>query len=168
MSKTITVFFVLVFIALSSPSVPADVMTTDGLLPGPTLPNGFGVNIRFRGQPRDLDMIAQAGFKLIRMDLTWAVVEQDKGIYEFEKLGYDSLTEGCSKRGIRILYILDYGNTLYEKGRSVRTQAGREAFAHFAKASADLSTIMRPFWASAARGFPHTPPGQYFSGSGTT
>jgi len=81
-------------------------------------------------------MIAEAGFKLIRMDLTWAVIEQDKGIYEFEKLGYDSLTEGCSKRGIRILYILDYGNTLYEKGRSVRTQAGREAFAHFAEAAA--------------------------------
>ena len=137
MNKTIAALFVLVAMALPSPSVTADVPTTAGLLPGPALPNGFGVNIDFRGQPRDLDMIAEAGFKLIRMDLTWAVIEQDKGIYEFEKLGYDSLTEGCSKRGIRILYILDYGNTLYEKGRSVRTQAGREAFAHFAEAAAE-------------------------------
>ena len=71
------------------------------------------------------------------MDLTWAMIERDKGIYEFESLGYDSLTEGCSDRGIRILYILDYGNTLYEKGRSVRTQTGREAFAHFAEAAAE-------------------------------
>lgn len=137
MSKTITVLFVLFAMALSGPSAPADVPTTAGLLPGPTLPNGFGVNVNFRGQPHDLDMIAEAGFKLIRMDLTWAVIEQDKGIYEFEKLGYDSLTEGCSKRGIRILYILNYGNTLYEKGRSIRTQAGREAFAHFAEAAAE-------------------------------
>ena len=132
-----TALFALVAVALLSPSVIAYVPATAGLLSGPALPNGFGVNIHFRGQPRDLDMIAEAGFKLIRMDLTWAMIERDKGIYEFESLGYDSLTEGCSKRGIRILYILDYGNTLYEKGRSVRTQAGREAFANFAEAAAE-------------------------------
>ena len=137
MNKTIAALFVLVAMASLSPSVTADVPTTAGLLGGPALPNGFGVNVHFRGQPHDLDMIAEAGFKLIRMDLTWAVIERDKGIYEFESLGYDSLTEGCSRRGIRILYILDYGNTLYEKGRSVRTQAGREAFAHFAEAAAE-------------------------------
>ena len=132
-----TALSVLVAIALLSPSFAVCVPATAGLLSGPALPNGFGVNIHFRGQPRDLDMIAQAGFKLIRMDLTWAMIERDKGIYEFESLGYDSLTEGCSDRGIRILYILDYGNTLYEKGRSVRTQTGREAFAHFAEAAAE-------------------------------
>ncbi len=137
MKHVIIALFVLVAAVLSSPCVTASVQTNTGLLPEPTLPNGFGVNIRFRGQPHDLDMIAEAGFKLIRMDLTWAVIEQDKGIYEFERLGYDSLTEGCSKRGIRILYILDYGNTLYEKSRSVRTQAGREAFAHFAEAATE-------------------------------
>jgi len=136
MSKTITVFFVLVAVALPGSAVET-VSDCSKLLPGPTLPHGFGVNIHFRGQPSDLDMIAEAGFKLIRMDLTWAIIEHDKGIYEFEKLGYDSLTEGCAKRGIRILYILDYGNTLYEKGRSVRTQAGREAFAAFAEAAAE-------------------------------
>ncbi|MHC4115998.1 MAG: cellulase family glycosylhydrolase [Planctomycetota bacterium] len=137
MNRTVTALFVLAAIALSSSGVAAGVATTSGLLPGPALPNGFGVNVHFRGQPQDLDMIAEAGFKLIRMDLTWAMIEQDKGIYEFEKLGYDSLTEGCAKRGIRILYILNYGNTLYEKARSVRTQAGREAFAHFAEAAAE-------------------------------
>ncbi|MHC4434307.1 MAG: hypothetical protein ACYTBS_20890 [Planctomycetota bacterium] len=96
-----TALFVLVAIALLSPSVTADDPATAGLLSDPALPNGFGVNIHFRGQPRDLDMIAQAGFKLIRMDLTWAMIERGKGIYEFESIGYDSLTEGCSERGIR-------------------------------------------------------------------
>jgi len=105
-------------------------------LPALTVPNGFGVNIHFRGQPRDLVLIADAGFKLIRMDLTWEAVERKKGVYEFEKSGYDALTKGCSERGIRILYILDYGNRLYESDRSVRTEQGRRAFAAFAEAAA--------------------------------
>jgi hypothetical protein len=105
-------------------------------LPGLTLPDGFGVNIHFRGEPKDLDLIAEAGFKFIRMDLTWEAVERQKGVYEFDKTGYDSLTEGAAKRGIRILYILDYSNRLYESERSVRTEQGRIAFAAFAAAAA--------------------------------
>ncbi len=105
-------------------------------LPELAVPNGYGVNIHFRGEPTDLDLIADAGFKFIRMDLTWSGVERKKGIYDFEKIGYDALTEGCSKRGIRILYILDYSNHLYESDRSVRTEQGRRAFAAFAEAAA--------------------------------
>ena len=82
-------------------------------LPDFVIPNGFGVNIHFRGEPRDLDLIAEAGFKFIRMDLTWEAVEKKNGICAFEKTGYDALTEGCLKRGINILYILDYSNRLY-------------------------------------------------------
>ena len=70
------------------------------------------------------------------MDLAWGAVERKKGVYEFEKSGYDALTKGCSKRGIRILYILDYSNRLYESDRSVRTEQGRRAFAAFAEAAA--------------------------------
>jgi beta-glucosidase/6-phospho-beta-glucosidase/beta-galactosidase len=105
-------------------------------LPALTVSNGFGVNIHFRGQPRDLDLIADAGFKFIRMGLTWEAIEREKGVYEFEKSGYDDLTKGCSKRGIRLLYILDYSNRLYESDRSVRTEQGRRAFAAFAEAAA--------------------------------
>jgi hypothetical protein len=105
-------------------------------LPNLVIPNGFGVNIHFRGEPRDLDLIAEAGFRFIRMDLAWAAVEKEKGSYDFEGTGYDALTEGCSKRGIRILYILDYSNRLYESDMSVRTEQGREAFASFAEAAA--------------------------------
>ncbi len=136
MSKIAAALFVLVAVALPTPDVIYAVSINSELLPGPAIPNGFGVNIHFRGQPRDLDMIAEAGFKLIRMDLTWAVIEHSKGVYDFEKIGYDSLTKGCTERGIRILYILDYSNSIYESGRSVRTEAGREAFADFAEAAA--------------------------------
>ena len=105
-------------------------------LPHPAIPNGFGVNIHFTGEPGDLDMIAEAGFKFIRMDLTWSSVERVKGVRDFTASGYDALTTGCTERGINILYILDYSNKLYEADRSVRTEAGREAFAAFAEAAA--------------------------------
>jgi len=106
-------------------------------LPKLAVPNSFGTNIHFRGEPRDLDLIAEAGFKFIRMDLSWGGVERKKGIYDFDRTGYDALTAGCTKRGIRLLYILDYSNKLYESERSVRTDPGRRAFAAFAEAAAE-------------------------------
>jgi hypothetical protein len=105
-------------------------------LPELRVPDGFGVNIHFTGDPRDLDLIAEAGFKFIRMDLSWSGIERQKAVYNFERTGYDALTEGCTKRGIRILYILDYSNNLYESDSSVRTEQGRKAFAAFAEAAA--------------------------------
>lgn len=96
-----------------------------------TIPNGFGVNIHFVGEPNDLNLIAEAGFRFIRMDFGWASIEQEKGVYNFSE--YDKLTEGCLKRGIYPLYILDYSNRLYEENNSVRTAEGREAFAKFAE-----------------------------------
>jgi hypothetical protein len=100
-----------------------------------TIPNGFGINIHFVGEPYDLDLIAEAGFKFIRMDFGWASIEREKGVYDFEHSGYDALTEGCLKRGISPLYIFDYSNKLYEESNSVLTAEGREAFAKFAEAS---------------------------------
>jgi len=79
-----------------------------GSLPDLTIPNGFGVNIHFTGAPRDLDLIHDGGFRVIRMDFSWSRIEQQKGVYDFEKAGYDALTAGCVKRGIRLIYILDY------------------------------------------------------------
>ncbi|MBN2312629.1 MAG: cellulase family glycosylhydrolase [Sedimentisphaerales bacterium] len=105
-------------------------------LPHPVIPNGFGVNIHFTDEPRDLDMIAAGGFNFIRMDLVWSKVEKVKGVYDFETSGYDALTKGCVRRGIQILYILDYSNELYESDRSIRTEAGRKAFAAFAGSAA--------------------------------
>ncbi|MBM3333974.1 cellulase family glycosylhydrolase, partial [Candidatus Sumerlaeota bacterium] len=53
-----------------------------------------------------------------------------------EKTGYDALTDGCLKRGIRVLYILDYSTRLYESERSVQTDQGRAVFAAFAETAA--------------------------------
>lgn len=73
-----------------------------------------GVNIHFTtGHYKDLDMIAAAGFGIIRMDFGWQSTEREKGVYNWSD--YDELTSNLSKRGIRALYILDYSNPLYEE-----------------------------------------------------
>jgi hypothetical protein len=130
-------------LALAAAAAPC---SAAGALPQLRVPDGFGVNIHFTGQPRDLDLIAEAGFKFIRMDLSWSGIERQKGVYNFERTGYDALTEGCTKRGIRILYILDYSNNLYESDRSVRTEQGRKAFAAFAEAAAKRYAGKRILW----------------------
>jgi len=83
-------------------------------LPELVLPQGVGVNIHFtRGHERDLDLIAAAGFKFIRMDFGWGGIERKKG--EFIWSAYDELTANLHKRGLRAIYILDYSNPLYEE-----------------------------------------------------
>jgi len=103
--------------------------------PPPVIPACFGVNIHFQGAPPDLDLIETAGFGCVRMDMSWRKVETVRGLYDFISTGYDSLTEACRRRNIRILYILDYSNPLYEPQRSVRSDEGRAAFASFAEAA---------------------------------
>ncbi len=104
-------------------------------LPELVVPNGWGVNIHFTGAPKqDLDMIHQAGWQMIRMDFAWGDIEKKPGVYHFE--AYDKLLDGLLQRTIRPIFILDYSNTLYEKESSVRTEAGRKAFAAFASAAA--------------------------------
>ena len=73
-----------------------------------------GVNIHFvTGHEKDLDMIAAAGFKFIRMDFNWQAIEKMKGAYDWS--GYDELTANLNKRGLGAIYILDYSNSLYEE-----------------------------------------------------
>lgn len=104
-------------------------------LPSARVPDGLGVNIHFVGEPaRDLDMMQAAGFRFIRMDFAWGSIERTKGVYNFSE--YDALVTGLEKRGIRPIFILDYSNQLYEKGQSVVTEEGRQAFALWAATAA--------------------------------
>jgi hypothetical protein len=83
-------------------------------LPPLVLPQGVGVNIHFhRGHEADLDLIAAAGIKFVRMDLGWAGIERERGRYDWS--AYDELTANLEKRGLRAIYILDYSNPLYEE-----------------------------------------------------
>lgn len=92
-------------------------------IPPLIFPEGVGVNIHFtRGHEKDLDMIADAGFKFIRMDFAWGSIERKKGEYDWS--AYDELTANLEKRGLGAIYILDYSNSLYEDVYEV-TEGGR-------------------------------------------
>ncbi|MEJ5237520.1 cellulase family glycosylhydrolase [Limisphaera sp. VF-2] len=119
-------------------------------LPPLRLPEGVGVNIHFvTGHEADLDRLAAAGFKFVRMDFTWEAIERRRGEYDWS--GYDALTANLERRGLRALYILDYSHRLYEDavqttnpitGRpetnvaSPRKPESVEAFARWAAAAA--------------------------------
>jgi hypothetical protein len=81
-----------------------------------------------------MEMLAAAGFKWVRMDFTWAGTEREKGVYDFS--AYDRLDAHLDKHKLRALFILDYGNKLYEPdGSSPHTDESRAAFARWAAAA---------------------------------
>lgn len=77
-----------------------------GGIPELKVPWGLGVNIHFikpsPSQEIDLDMMRNAGFKLIRMDFAWDSGESQRGVYDFS--GYQVLTEELKRRDIRPLH----------------------------------------------------------------
>lgn len=100
-----------------------------------TFPQGVGVNIHFTdARPGEIKMIADAGFRWVRMDFKWDLTEAERGHYDFAP--YERLLAGLEQHGMRALFILDYGNPLYDKGAPPRTKAAREAFARWAVAAA--------------------------------
>ncbi len=104
-------------------------------LPELAIPNCLGVNIHFTGrEDSQVEQIARAGFRFIRMDFHWHIVEKTRGVYDFK--AYDELVDSLTARGIRPLFILDYGNPLYDRGLAPRTDEARKAFASFAAAAA--------------------------------
>lgn len=101
----------------------------------PVIPGGFGVNIHFTDpQPGEMKMLAESGVRWVRMDFKWDLTEPARGNYDFAP--YDQLMSALAPYGIRPLFILDYGNPLYDDGAPPRTEAGRQAFARWAVAAA--------------------------------
>ena len=83
-------------------------------IPEAVTPAGVGVNIHFvTGHEKDLDLIAAAGFRFIRMDFGWSAIETEKGKYNWSE--YEALVKNLAERGIRAVFILDYSNPLYEQ-----------------------------------------------------
>ena len=102
-------------------------------LPTPNVPDFLGVNIHFTNpRPGEMEQLAAAGFKWIRMDFTWGGIERVRGQYNFAP--YDGLMAQLDRNRIRPIFILDYGNDLYQQG-SPRTDEARAAFARFAASS---------------------------------
>ncbi len=95
----------------------------------------IGVNVEFyRGAHEQAAAIAAAGIGWVRIDLAWSAAETEPGRYDFRI--WDRFLDSFEPYGIRVLFILDYGNDLYEDGFPPTTEVGRAAFASFAGASA--------------------------------
>ncbi len=96
--------------------------------------DGLGVNIHFTDpQPGEMAMLAAGGFRWVRMDFFWHMTERQPGQYDFS--AYDRLMNALAPYGIHALFILDYGNSLYESGFPPHTDAGRQAFARWVTAA---------------------------------
>jgi hypothetical protein len=110
-------------------------------LPPPVVPECLGVNIHFTDpKPGEMEMLAAAGFKWVRMDFSWSSTERKRGEYDFS--AYDRLVANLDKHKLRAVFILDYGNPLYaEPGEKqpftsrANTPGFREAFAKWAVAA---------------------------------
>lgn len=99
-------------------------------LPGTEIPQSLGFNVHLTGPESQWDRIKEAGVKFVRKDLPWSAVERAKGTYDFRR--YDRMVAALEKRGIRVLFILDYRNRLYPKPET--TDRGRDAYARWAAA----------------------------------
>jgi hypothetical protein len=118
-------------------------------LPELVLPEGVGVNIHFaRGHGKDLDRIAAAGFKIVRMDFAWAATERKKGEYDWS--AYDDLTVDLEQRGLRPWYILDYSNALYEDAVTVPDPVTHKTRRDIASPQHPESVAAFARWAAAA------------------
>ncbi len=95
---------------------------------------GMGVNIHFTDpRPGEMEMISQAGFRWVRMDLKWSETEKSRGVYDFS--AYDRLLSHLDKFHLRALLIFDYTNSLYDENKPTHTDEGRAAFSRWAAAA---------------------------------
>jgi hypothetical protein len=99
-----------------------------------TVESSLGVNIHFTNpNPGEIKLIADAGFRWVRMDFKWDVTERERGQYDFRD--YDRLMSDLDEFKIHALFILDYGHPLYG-GWPPRSEAARQAFTRWAEAAA--------------------------------
>lgn len=138
MKLRLSLTFLSVFLSLSISADRTFTNCPQGWLPNTnseTLEQGLGVNIHFTDpQPGEMKMIADAGFRWVRMDFVWADTEPAPGRYDFS--AYDRLTQSLDQFGLHALFILDYRNALYDNGAPPRSERARQAFATWAVAAA--------------------------------
>lgn len=115
-------------------------------IPPTAFPDPFGVNIHYtHGGPGETAKLAKA-YKVVRMDFGWSHIEKKKGVYDWSD--YDDLIRELEANGITPLFILDYGNDLYQQGPP-RTPEARAGYARWAAAAAkrySRHAIMWEFW----------------------
>ncbi len=93
---------------------------------------GFGVNIHFTEPgPGEIDLLKASGVDYVRTDFNWELTEKAVGKYDFAT--YDRLVGQLKVARIRPLFVLDYGNKLYDNGAPKSAKA-QDAYARWAEA----------------------------------
>ena len=109
------------------------------------VPAGVGVNIHFfKGNEKDLSMLEEAEVGIVRMDVLWNSVEKTAGEYDFSQ--HDQLIKDLEQRNIRLLFIVCYGNPLYDDGLAPFSDEGRQAYARFCSALAKHHAEKNIIW----------------------
>jgi len=101
-----------------------------------TIPGSIGVNVHFVDpRPGEMEMLASAGVRWVRMDFSWDSTEGAAGQYDFS--AYDNLVNVLESHKISPYFIFDYANKLYDNGMAPYTEEGRKAFARWASAAVE-------------------------------
>src|SRR5882724_414268 len=137
MNLRFTLLLLGLFLSLSTSADRTTNNCSEAWVPTPNpqmLESGLGVNIHFTDpKPGEMKMIADAGFRWVRMDFKWDLTELEHGQYDFAP--YDRLMSELDQFNIRALFILDYGHPLFG-GWPPRRDAARQAFTRWAVAAA--------------------------------
>jgi len=81
-------------------------------VPRSDLRSTFGASIHGNdfNEP-EYGLLQGLGVKLVRTDLLWSEVEHEEGVYDFSV--FDPVVDALNGRGMRVLFVLAYGNALY-------------------------------------------------------
>jgi polysaccharide biosynthesis protein PslG len=101
-------------------------------LPEPVVPEGFGLHLMRWNSAEDLDNTIAAGFKVVRLILSWSLVERQKGVYDFVTPGYDATVQRCADRGLRMMLEVGGRNRLYGSMHNEEAWRGLAAYARAA------------------------------------
>ena len=116
---------------LLTPGLSRADLAADLAAPGDTPQmRGLGVGGHFGRMPNwDIDklipLLKQMGVQYVRDEWGWDAIEKTKGVYEMYPAGQHKL-DALNAAGIKVIFILDYGNKLYDN------PLDPDAFAKFA------------------------------------
>jgi len=111
------------------------------------VPKGVGVHLHdIKLNSEDIDLLKKANVSWVRIDLRWAKIEQEKGVYDFLKTGYDDFIHTLRDLGIKPYITLDYSNPIYEKNQAITTSYGREAFSRYVEAALNRYSNQGAIW----------------------
>ena len=128
----------------SSPSPTEEPIANPTVKPAPSVPSAgrVGLSSHLFWQPAadiesDLRTVVDGGVRWIREDLTWAVLEPDRGRWDWTKA--DRLMRAASHAGVSVLGILDYSAPWASSGEHDEYNYPPKAFADFATYAANVA-----------------------------